>query len=103
MMSGGWCCWRNPGNGRKRFLNVTKASAFCCATRRKRFWGYDHQQIAAELLQSWSYPAALVQAVAFHHTPNSSVSRLDAAVVHVADHLVNAMGWAAPANNISPR
>jgi hypothetical protein len=34
----------------------------------------------------------LVQAVAFHHTPSLSVARLDAAVVHIADHLVNAMG-----------
>lgn len=58
----------------------------------KRILGYDHQQIAAELLQSWSYPAALVQAVAFHHAPDSSVAKMDAAVVHIADHLVNAMG-----------
>ena len=57
----------------------------------KKVLGYDHQQIAAELLQSWSYPSALVQAVEFHHTPNQSVAKLDAAVVHVADHLVNAM------------
>ncbi|HSY20075.1 MAG TPA: HDOD domain-containing protein [Candidatus Acidoferrales bacterium] len=58
----------------------------------KKILGYDHQQIAAELLQSWSYPAALVQAVAFHHAPNSGVAKMDAAVVHIADHLVNAMG-----------
>ena len=58
----------------------------------KKILGYDHQQIAAELLQSWSYPPVLVQAVAYHHTPNQSVSKLDAAVVHIADHLVNAMG-----------
>jgi HD-like signal output (HDOD) protein len=58
----------------------------------KRILGYDHQQIASELLQSWSYPPALVQAVAFHHTPAQSAARLDAAVVHIADHLVNAMG-----------
>ena len=58
----------------------------------KKILGYDHQQIGAELLQSWSYPPALVQAVAFHHAPNQSVSKLDAAVVHIADHLVNAMG-----------
>jgi hypothetical protein len=30
--------------------------------------------------------------VAFHHAPNQSASKLDAAVVHIADHLVNAMG-----------
>jgi putative nucleotidyltransferase with HDIG domain len=58
----------------------------------KKILGYDHQQIAAELLQSWSYPNALVQAVALHHSPNSSVAKLDTAVVHIADHLVNAMG-----------
>ncbi len=58
----------------------------------KKILGYDHQQIAAELLQSWSYPSALVQAVEFHHTPSQSVAKLDAAVVHIADHLVNAMG-----------
>ena len=58
----------------------------------KKILGYDHQQIAAELLQSWSYPPALVQAVAFHHNPTASVAKLEAAVVHIADHLVNAMG-----------
>jgi putative nucleotidyltransferase with HDIG domain len=58
----------------------------------KQVLGYDHQQIAAELLQSWSYPPVLVQAVAFHHTPWLSGAKLDCAVVHVADHLVNAMG-----------
>ena len=57
----------------------------------KKILGYDHQQSAAELLQSWSYPSALVQAVEFHHAPGQSVAKLEAAVVHVADHLVNAM------------
>ncbi|HEX7651887.1 MAG TPA: HDOD domain-containing protein, partial [Verrucomicrobiae bacterium] len=58
----------------------------------KKVLGYDHQQIAQELLLNWSYPAALVQAVAFHHAPDNSLAKMDAAVVHVADHLVNAMG-----------
>jgi hypothetical protein len=34
----------------------------------------------------------LVQAVAFHHTPAQSAAKLETAVVHIADHLVNAMG-----------
>ena len=58
----------------------------------KKILGYDHQQIAAELLQSWSYPSVLVQAVAYHHSPNDGIARLDASVVHIADHLVNALG-----------
>jgi putative nucleotidyltransferase with HDIG domain len=58
----------------------------------KRVLGYDHQQIAAELLQSWSYPPVLVQAVAFHHSPSQSVAKLETSVVHIADHLIVAMG-----------
>jgi len=58
----------------------------------KKILGYDHPQIAGELLQSWSYPPVLVQAVAFHHAPSQSAAKLDAAAVHIADHLVNAMG-----------
>jgi putative nucleotidyltransferase with HDIG domain len=57
----------------------------------KKLLGYDHEQIAADLLQSWSYPPVLVQAVGHHHTPGQSLAKIEAAVVHVADHLVNAM------------
>ena len=76
----------------QRVFECYQAEKILLRDAEKRILGYDHQQIAAELLQSWSYPIALVQAVAFHHTPNESVARLDAAVVHIADHLVNAMG-----------
>ena len=68
----------------------------------RRILGYDHQQIAAELLQSWSYPAVLIQAVAFHHAPEGSVAHTDAAVVHVADHLVNAMGIGSSGEHFIP-
>ncbi len=53
--------------------------------------GYDHAQIGEALLRSWMYPVNLVQAVANHHHPLSSETfRTEAAIVHVADHLVNA-------------
>jgi HD-like signal output (HDOD) protein len=54
--------------------------------------GYDHQQIGGMLLQHWKYPANLVQAVAYHHQPAmTEMGREEAAVVHLSDHLVNAM------------
>jgi HD-like signal output (HDOD) protein len=54
--------------------------------------GYDHQQIAEALLRHWKYPATLVQTVAYHHQPLiSNFAREEAAVVHLSDHLVNAM------------
>jgi putative nucleotidyltransferase with HDIG domain len=76
----------------KKVFECSQAEKILLRDAEKKVLGYDHQQIAAELLQSWSYPNALVQAVAFHHAPGSSVAKLDASVVHVADHLVNAMG-----------
>jgi HD-like signal output (HDOD) protein len=57
-----------------------------------RVLGYDHQNIAEALLKSWKYPATLVQAVGYHHQPSMcEAAKVEAAVVHVADHLVNAM------------
>lgn len=57
-----------------------------------RVLGYDHQQIGGELLKHWRYPAHLTQAVACHHQPAlSDTGRDEAATVHFADHLVNAM------------
>lgn len=54
--------------------------------------GYDHQNIAEALLKSWRYPATVVLAVGHHHDPSvCQTARVEAAVVHVADHLVNAM------------
>jgi HD-like signal output (HDOD) protein len=54
--------------------------------------GYDHQQIADALLRHWKYPGNLVQAVGYHHQPMAStVAREEASVVHLSDHLVNAM------------
>jgi putative nucleotidyltransferase with HDIG domain len=76
----------------QKVFELYQAEKILLRDAEKKVLGYDHQQIAAELLQSWSYPTALVQAVEFHHAPNQSVAKLDAAVVHIADHLVNAMG-----------
>jgi HD-like signal output (HDOD) protein len=54
--------------------------------------GYDHQQIGEALLRHWKYPANLVHAMAFHHQPMaSSFACEEATVVHLSDHLVNAM------------
>jgi len=80
------------GEWAKKVFECYQSDKILLREAEKKILGYDHQQIAAELLQSWSYPTALVQSVAFHHAPNGSVARLDAAVVHIADHLVNAMG-----------
>jgi HD-like signal output (HDOD) protein len=57
-----------------------------------RVLGYDHQNLAEALLKSWKYPPSLVLAVGNHHDPSAcEAARVEAAVVHLSDHLVNAM------------
>lgn len=57
-----------------------------------RLLGYDHQNIGEALLRNWKYPPALVLTVGYHHQPaGCEAARVEAAAVHVADHLVNAM------------
>jgi putative nucleotidyltransferase with HDIG domain len=72
----------------------------------KKVLGYDHTEIGAALLQSWSYPFSLVHAVRFHHFAMASGAfQVEASIIHVADHLINAMGlggagerWIPPLN-----
>jgi putative nucleotidyltransferase with HDIG domain len=57
-----------------------------------RVLGYHHAAIGAALLNRWQFPALLVEAVAHHHTPGAcDRARAEAAVVHVSDHLINAL------------
>ena len=58
----------------------------------KRALGFDHQEIAGGIMQLWKFPDNLIQAVACHHNPIAAdIARQEASVVHLADHLVNAM------------
>ncbi len=58
----------------------------------KQVLGYDHQNIAEGLLRKWKYPSLLILAVGNHHQPaGAEAGRLGASVIHIADHLVNAM------------
>ena len=65
---------------------------------------FDHAQIGRALLGRWLYPAELVEAVAFHHQPMTAATYVtEAAVVHVADHLVNALQLGSSGERFVPR
>jgi putative nucleotidyltransferase with HDIG domain len=56
--------------------------------------GFDHAEVGAALLRSWALPAAVSEAVRWHHRPRESGSAL-ATVVSLADaaaHVVGAVG-----------
>jgi HD-like signal output (HDOD) protein len=54
--------------------------------------GFGHASVGSLLLEAWSFPAGLEEAVGFHHNPNAA-SRypLEAAIIHLADIIVHAM------------
>ena len=65
--------------------------------------GFDHAQIGEELLRGWQYPANLVHAVAYHHSPMSAgFFQLESSVVHLADYLVHAMQMGNPGERFVP-
>jgi HD-like signal output (HDOD) protein len=80
-----------PGNMQKVFELYGK-ERILLREAEVRVLGYDHQNVAEALLKNWKYPPTLVQAVGHHHSPAAcDAARVEAAVVHLADHLVNAM------------
>jgi putative nucleotidyltransferase with HDIG domain len=53
-----------------------------------------HAEVGAYLLGLWGFPNSIVEAVAFHHTPNQASEKGFglAGIVHVADRLVHLRG-----------
>lgn len=55
-------------------------------------FGYDHTQVAAELMTSWEFPTTLRTLVEFHHDPTAAGDmERGAAVIQLADCMVNAL------------
>ncbi len=69
----------------------------------KEVIGFDHGQIGRLLLQSWNLPQSLEEAVAFHHRPNlADHFPMEAATVHLADIMVNALQWGTSGAHLVP-
>ncbi len=54
--------------------------------------GFNHTRIGSLLMKEWRLPAALEDAVRYHHNGHQKQMRLDSAVIHVADIITNALG-----------
>jgi HD-like signal output (HDOD) protein len=57
------------------------------------FFGFDHRQVGLALADKWKLPLSLQQAIGGHHDPLKYPPSVDAAVVNLADNLVNALGY----------
>jgi len=59
----------------------------------RTFLGFDHLQVGLALAEKWKLPLSLQQAIGGHHDPLKYPPSVDAAVVNIADNLVNALGY----------
>ncbi len=58
----------------------------------KNLFGCHHGQIGMQMLHQWRLPVSLEHNVRYHHEPAEAPDPLSAALIHVADLLVNALG-----------
>jgi putative nucleotidyltransferase with HDIG domain len=62
-----------------------------------RLFAVNHAQIGKAVLRNWNFPAAVVEAVHLHHSPEAARRNPQlSALVHVADVLAYGMGYGAP-------
>ncbi len=66
-------------------------------------FGFHHGQVGSALLDRWKLPMLLQEAVAWHHQPRHAARYpVEAAVVHVADHLANAFQLGSSGEHLVP-
>lgn len=63
--------------------------------------GFDHGDVGRALAEAWSLPPALRDAIGGHHQPRAGLP-IEAAVVHVADIVVNALDLGAGGGRLVP-
>jgi HD-like signal output (HDOD) protein len=83
-------------------LRRSRGSAACLHTVEKQLLGCDHAAIGRYLLNRWRLPLALENTVAFHHVPGESPDPAPAAIVHLADVMVNALGLGTSGERLVP-
>ena len=67
-------------------------------------FGFDHGEVAGELLKQWDFPNSLIHAVKYHHAPKrADVYFADASIVNVADFVVHSLGIGNSGEVLVPR
>ena len=69
----------------------------------RRLMGFDHADVAGELLKMWKLPPRLVEAVAFHHQPqNAKDFQMEATLIHTSDYIVHVLQLGSDAEFAEP-
>lgn len=60
----------------------------------QEMFGFDHAALGRQLLETWNLPTAITRMVSWHHQPTRTYTcGKDAAVIHLADLICQALGW----------
>lgn len=58
----------------------------------KNYLGCDHAQVGRQLMLQWKLPMILENNVFYHHKPSAAKQPIPAAIIHLADLIVNSLG-----------
>jgi putative nucleotidyltransferase with HDIG domain len=72
------------------FQQVRREEIFLFTAEQENF-GADHSAIGAELALQWNLPASLVSMIRSHHFPGQESAFFEAAIINLADIIVNAL------------
>jgi len=77
----------------EQILREAKDRDICLYEAERNYLAATHAEVGLWLAQKWRFPANLVEAIGFHHQPQSArQAPLETAIVHVSDILVRAKG-----------
>ena len=69
----------------------------------RRFYGFNHMEVADALFKEWDLPAVLREPAAYHHSPILAVRhKYETSVVHIADIICRSMKLGKSMDNFIP-
>jgi HD-like signal output (HDOD) protein len=75
----------------KTLLSLSATSDKLLYQQESSLLGGDHTFIGMYLLKTWKLPLNLENNIFFHHNPSAAPNPINAAIVHLADIMVNAL------------
>lgn len=83
-------------------LFFARGNFFPLVEAEREVLGFDHTQVADQLLEQWAFPEFLRVLIARHHSPLEAEDTRSAAVVQLADNMANAVAVSADGMYVLP-
>lgn len=77
----------------KQIMDLAENENISFLDAEEKILGFHHGQVGAEIAKKWNLPEDLVEAIAYHHSPEKAVINPKlTAIVHIADAVVMMLG-----------